>query len=115
MAPAPRTGASLPPRSESRAGRRGPQVGWTSVESPSRPISFCPRAAEGGAPRGGSMMAGRNRGEVSSERSPRKFAAPARMNADVELAFAPADTFARLARERAHGQVTAFAGRLLLA
>jgi hypothetical protein len=37
------------------------------------------------------------------------------MNADVELALGPSDTFKRLARERAHGQVTALAGRLLLA
>ena len=43
------------------------------------------------------------------------FSAPARLNADVELALAPANTFERLARERAHGQVTALAGRLLLA
>jgi len=39
----------------------------------------------------------------------------ARVNPDVELALVPADTFERLARERAHGRVTALAGRLLLA
>jgi len=37
------------------------------------------------------------------------------MTADVELAFAPAVTFERLARARAEGRVTALAGRLLLA
>ena len=37
------------------------------------------------------------------------------MNSGIELAIAPADTFERLARARAHGQVTALAGRLLLA
>jgi len=37
------------------------------------------------------------------------------MNVDVELALAPADTFERLAQDRAHGLVVPLAGRLLLA